>query len=505
VLKGQGRPSSRRRFLQGSTVATAGLFLGPHMIFGQTKVAKPMRRPLGRFGFDASTLGLGGQASLQWTPADVDPVPIILKAFAVGVNYFDTSNAYGPSQANYGKAFRQLHLIPGPPGYDEAKRRSIFLTSKTGLRWAKGKGTRPELRGFSNGPQDAGAVDDVKRTLSQVFGDGQGNYPPGAYLDMVLIHHLSRMEEIDAVYEGLSRPDPRMENIGALAALVDYRDGTNRTGLNPKEEKLIRHIGFSGHHSPPVMMEMIQRDERGILEGMLVAINANDRLQFNMQHNVIPVARARNLALIGMKTFADGAMYTKPANWSSKPEHVVRTVGSPDLPSRPLIEYSLSTPGIQTLIVGIGQISDDGKSCQLEQNLAAAQIAPQGLSDSDRRAIEKTAASVKEGKTNYFQLPKSELTPPREAAAQQEMRNGRRLARLHWQTAYAGDEPIVSYEIWRDQKRVAAVAYKPQTTKQPFLFEEAIEDKSTHVYQIKALDAGGRGAATADLLLPNMA
>ena len=505
MSSGRGWPSSRRRFLQCSTLATAGLSLGPHMVFGRTGVAKPMRRPLGRLGFEATTLGLGGQGSLQWTPSDVDPVPIILKAFALGVNYFDTSNAYGPSQANFGKAFRQLNLIPGQPGYDEGKRRSLFLTSKTGLRWATGQGTKPGLRGFSNGPQDSGTVDDVKRTLSQVFGDGEGRYPPGAYLDMVLIHHLSRMEEIDAVYEGLGNPDPGMESIGALAALVDYRDGTNLTGLNPGEEKLIRHIGFSGHHSPPVMMEMIHRDERGILEGMLVSINANDRLQFNMQHNVIPVASARNMALIGMKTFADGAMYTKPANWSTKPEHVVLTVGSPDLPSRPLIEYSLSTPGIQTLIVGIGQIAEGGPSCQLEQNLAAAQIAPQGLSDGDRRAIEKTTASVKEGKTNYFQLPGQELTPPREAAAEQEMRDGRRQARLQWQTAYAGDEPILSYEIWRDQQKVAEVAHKPQTTRQPFLFEETIEDRSAHVYQVKALDAAGRSAATADLPLPTVA
>jgi hypothetical protein len=102
-----------------------------------------------------------------------------------------------------------------------------------------------------------------------------------------------------AVYEGLAKPDPRMETIAALAALADYRDGTNLTGLNPKEEKLIRHIGFSGHHSPPVMIEMIQRDERFLLEGMLVAINANDRLQFNMQYNVIPVAHARKTALVG--------------------------------------------------------------------------------------------------------------------------------------------------------------------------------------------------------------
>jgi hypothetical protein len=238
---------------------------------------------------------------------------------------------------------------------------------------------------------------------------------------------------------------------------------------------------------------------------MLVAINANDRLQFNMQFNVIPVARGRNMALIGMKTFADGAMYTKPASWSSRSEHVVRTVGSAELPSRPLIEYSLSTPGIQTLIVGIGQISDDGRSCQLEQNVAAAQVPPEGLSESDRRGIEKATALVKEGKTNYFQLPRQELTPPREPAADQELRDGKRLARLKWQTAYAGDEPILAYEIWRDEEKVVTVPYTPQTSRQPFVFEEAIGDKTAHVYRIKALDAAGRSAATADLPLPNIA
>ena len=120
--------------------------------------------------------------------------------------------------------------------------------------------------------------------------------------------------------------------------------------VNPKEEKLIRHLGFSGHHSPPVMMEMLQRDTGNLLDGMLVAINANDRLNFNMQYNNIPVAAARKMGLIGMKTFADGSMYGKPPVFSSKPSQVIRTVGSPSLASHPLIRYSLTTPGICTLI-----------------------------------------------------------------------------------------------------------------------------------------------------------
>ena len=83
-------------------------------------------------------MGLGGQSSLQWTPEGVDPVKIVLKAFDLGINYFDTSNLYGPSQTIFGKAFQIKNLIPGSVNYDEALRSSIFITTKTHLRYAKG-------------------------------------------------------------------------------------------------------------------------------------------------------------------------------------------------------------------------------------------------------------------------------------------------------------------------------------------------------------------------------
>jgi hypothetical protein len=309
------------------------------------------------------------------------------------------------------------------------------------------------------------------------------------------------MADVDAVFEGYGRPDPKAETIGALATLIDFRDGTNLTGLNPKEEKLIRHIGFSGHQSPDVMMEMIQRDTKGVLEGMLVAINANDRLNFNMQYNVIPVAAANNMGIIAMKVFADGAMYSKPATWTSKPDMVVRTVGSNSLPSRRLIEYSLCTPGIHTAIIGTGHIDADPAACQLHQNLLAAQIEPNALSASDRRGVEKITASVKDGKTNYFQSPAQALGAPRNPAVKQEARGQKRVAQLNWQTAYAADEPIVRYEIWRDNQKVSQVAHKPQTRISVFSFEDVLSDKAAHRYQIATIDASGRTAKSADLEL----
>ena len=111
-----------------------GIVFAPYISGCKLNVDKPMVRQFGRIGFDVTSFALGGQASLQWTPDDVDPVKIILKAFDLGVNYYDTSNLYGPSQLNFGKAFRELDLIPGT-GYNESLRKSIFLTTKTHIRW----------------------------------------------------------------------------------------------------------------------------------------------------------------------------------------------------------------------------------------------------------------------------------------------------------------------------------------------------------------------------------
>jgi len=292
---------NRRKFVRTTGIAVAATAIVPGLLTRCAPSPAPMKRVFGKLGFEVTTFGLGGQSSIQWTPEGVDPVKIILKAFDLGVNYYDTSNLYGPSQNNFGKAFRIKKLIPGEPGYDENLRKSIFLTTKTHLRYAKGESNVPGVSNRTNGDKGSHTIDDLHRSLSQMFGDGEGNYPEGAYVDMVLFHNLNRKEEVDAIYEGLDDTDPNAERIGALAALRDYRDGTNLTGLNPDNKRLLRHIGFSGHIDPAVNMYMIQRDKYNLLDAMLVAINANDKLMFNMQYNVINLAAEKNMGIIAMK------------------------------------------------------------------------------------------------------------------------------------------------------------------------------------------------------------
>lgn len=475
-------PISRRNFIKVSaatTAAVSALSLGGCNV---EKVPAPMKRKFGNLGFDVTTLGLGGQASIQWTAEALDPVPIILKAFDLGVNYFDTSNLYAKSQLHFHEAFKKLNLIPGEEGYNQQLRESIWLTSKTAMRWGKpGWPERENVRCWSNGANVQCAVDDVKRSLTQIFGDGEGNYPEGAYLDMVLIHTLHNTEEVDVLYKGLETPLDPNGNFGALVALRDLRDGTNLTGMNPKNEKVIRHIGFSGHANPPAMIDMIQRDEYGILEGMLIAINANDKTKMNMQHNVIPVAEAKGMGIIGMKVFADAAMYHKEPRWSQKPEDVFMEIGTSELPSKPLIEYALTTPGVHTLIIGIGHIDEDPMKCQLVQNFYAAQVEPDGMPAEERKRIEVQALKIRP-QSNYFQaIDKSGLTAPRDLL--------RSETKISWQTAYAGDEAISHYEVLVDGQLAGKVEHKPQVLKsKPFEFDFG---KADGIVVVAAVDMAG--------------
>ncbi len=469
-------------------------------------------RRLGRTERQVTTLGLGGQASIQWPAEGVDPGAIIEKAYRLGINYLDTSNIYGPSQKHFGEAFRRLGLSPAATNYDPEARRRVFIASKTHIRSAR----RPEGKRFhtdySEGMLDdfgvSTAVDDVRRSLSLMFGDVRGGYPEGAYLDSLQFHNLNTMDEIDMLFEGFDDPRPDRDWIGSLAAMLDLREGTNRTGCNPKNEKLLRHIGITGHWNSAAHIYAIQRDSRRLLDTLLVTINPSDGKYMAHRHNAIAVAAAADMGVIGMKVFADAAYYHKDVKFSDHHDDVYRGVGSPELPSRDLIRYALSVEGVSTLIVGIGHIDDDTGKCQLTRNLAAAQI-ENPLDEEEMAAVEaKVTAAGKDRANASFQRKAVGLTAPRNVGVEADSSMpmlGRVAVRITWDTAYAGAAPIERYEVLRDGAVVGSVPHTPQFNAQRFRYDDIFDkdrQAGPHGYSVRAIDADGAaadsGTATAD-------
>jgi hypothetical protein len=264
-------------------------------------------------------LGLGGQASLQWTNRGIDPADIIVRAIELGVNYLDSANAYGPSQANYQTA------------------------------------------------------------------------------------------------------------ISELAGLLDFRDGTNYTGLNPEHRHWIRHIGITGHQSSAVLMRALRMDEGNAIDALLVALNVNDRNYCSHQHNAIPVAVAKGMGVIAMKAFADGVFYGTPARFSN--------------------------------------------------NAALSDIA----SEAERRRIESTVADLHGVETNYFQ-DKRGLTQPPEPKA---IRDADRVS-IQWTTGYAGPEPIRSYRIHSGDQVLLSVPFRPQTTTAPLSVTLPAEEAGEGPFRVVA-------------------
>ncbi|MFB3826806.1 MAG: hypothetical protein ACE15B_08550 [Bryobacteraceae bacterium] len=444
--------------------------LGAAALAGRARAQAPSfshltRRTLGRTGRWVVPYGLGGQASLQFPAEGMDTPDIVVRAIQLGVNYLDTANAYGPSQGIYGEAYWRLAVTPGHPDYNAALRESLYIASKTGQRYAQQ------------------AVTELLRSLTTLFGDGKGWIPDNAYLDAIQIHNLTTVQQVDQIYEGLDARGGKMpDRIGALAGLLDFRDGTNYTGLNPERRHYVRHIGITGHQSSPVLMYAIRRDELNILDTMLVALNANDRQYSSHQYNAVPLARAKGMGIIAMKVFSAGGVYTGMQRQPNRASELILSVGMPGgVESQDLIRYPLSVPGVAVVIAGIGKIDRERPEAdQLAANLAASQLDP--TTSGERERIESAVADRHGTNTNYFQERQRGLVQP--AAPTVERDSGRVIVK--WNTALAGPDPIRSYKIYAGDSVVASVPYRPQLTTAPLSLALAPEQVGDAPVRVEA-------------------
>ena len=334
----------RRTFMKTSGAATAALLaqaalpapaLASPLFPSSPSTADAMpTRNLGKTGYRVGVFSLGGQSALQEARNDAVAVPIIERALDLGVNYIDTSSIYGGPERWSERYIGQVM---------KRRRAEVYLASKTKER------TRD------------GSLRMLEQSLELLQTD---------HLDLWQLHDIGTMGDVDEVFA----------KGGAMEALIRARD-----------QKMVRHLGLTGHHRPEPLVEAIRRFP---FEAVLLALNAADAHHYSFMEQLLPLAVEQQLGIIGMKITSRGRILS---TWTPPPleqqrnswEGVVLAQGPGTIVMREAMYYTLSLP-VSTVIIGCDNIA------QLEENVRLAR-AFTPLSDSQMRAlVERTKPVAKQ-------------------------------------------------------------------------------------------------------------
>jgi aryl-alcohol dehydrogenase-like predicted oxidoreductase len=254
------------------------------------------RRVLGRTGIHVTLFGLGGEGILRTHGEEKAATRVIHRALDQGVNYFDTAPAYAGSMDYYGAALGQ-------------RRKDIFLASKTHVR------TR------------SGSLKLLDDSLKRLHTD---------HLDLWQLHDLRTNADLDEIFgKG-----------GAIEALVQARN-----------EGRVRFLGLTGHHDPQILLDAMSRFS---FDTVLVALNAADIHRLSFIKSVLPEAVRQGLAVIGMKTCAQGALL----------EDGTLTMDE-------AVGYTLSLPGVSHTIIGCkteAEVDDNARIVRAFKPLNSSQM-----------------------------------------------------------------------------------------------------------------------------------
>ena len=164
-------------------------------------------------------------------------------------------------------------------------------------------------------------------------------------------------------------PDLAFKAGGAVEAL-----------LEAKKSGKVRFIGFTGHKAPHIHLGML---ERGPFDALQMPLNPFDaQFVHSFEREVLPQAREKGLAVIGMKPFSGTA------------DPVKKSV----LKADETLRYAMSLPGVSVTLSGME------KPEVLRINLKVAQeFKP--MSDEELQAVRKKAAeAASDGRFELYKL-----------------------------------------------------------------------------------------------------
>jgi aryl-alcohol dehydrogenase-like predicted oxidoreductase len=242
------RISRRTFFRDGAALAGGGLLarLGLPQPGSSLAAAELARRPLGKTGVEVTALGLGGGGRFfEPVPTDQAGAELVRQAIERGIGFIETAANYGPS-GDPNRAERRIGLAM------KTHRSRVFLETKT------------DARDYD------GAMREMERSLRLLHTD---------HVDLMLHHAVFSARDLERM----------------LAA-----DGADKAIRKMVDSKAVRFRGFSCH-DPALALQMIERLEPDAIQ---LPINATRVPDFEAE--VLPLARARGIGVVAMKTCGHG-------------------------------------------------------------------------------------------------------------------------------------------------------------------------------------------------------
>jgi aryl-alcohol dehydrogenase-like predicted oxidoreductase len=208
------------------------------------------RRPFGRAAESVSLLCLGGwhvvaKPALEKTD-ESESIRIMHAAIDLGVDFFDNAWEYHNGYAE--EAMGRALAIDG-------KRKQVFLMTKNCER------------------DYEGSLRHLEQSLRRFQTD---------YLDLWQFHELSYDNDPEWLFER-----------GAVRAAVEAQQAGK-----------VRHIGFTGHKDPRIHLKALGMPHAW--DACQMPINVMDSQYRSFLNQVVPVAREKGVAAIGMKSFGGG-------------------------------------------------------------------------------------------------------------------------------------------------------------------------------------------------------
>jgi aryl-alcohol dehydrogenase-like predicted oxidoreductase len=322
----------RRDFVRGAMLAAAGAVVTREAAAqaatdgetpAKTNGGPIPQKPLGKTGVMVSALGVGG-FHLGSAKDQNEVNQIVGRAIDAGVNFFDNAWEYheGDSENRLGIA-------------QQGKRDRVVLMTKV-CTHGRGKDV---------------AMNMLEDSLRRLKTD---------HLDVWQIHEVVYYNDPDLIFA----PG------GAAEALAEA-----------KQQGKVRFVGFTGHKDPAIHLKMLSHDFP--FDTIQMPLNCFDASFHSFEKQVVPEARKRGIAVLGMKSLGgSGEMVTSGA---ITPQEGLR--------------YAMSLP-VATTISGMDSLN------VLEQNLAIARDFQPMTEDEMEALRERCRTFASDGRYEKFKTTK---------------------------------------------------------------------------------------------------